>query len=176
MGSWGNLSARGNYAVNVGATRAYVSSGAVGPFGITNKTGFSRYIPFRSKASKITDGISKTLLMSEVRCAPGDVDDQRGAPFMEPTQGWFTAAAPPNSGTDRWNTNGSILGCNDSIFPCVGTTDSSDQWQMVVRSQHPGGANAAFCDGSVAFVPDSIDPGVWQELSTMNSGNSVGEW
>ena len=35
---------------------------------------------------------------------------------------------------------------------------------------------AAFCDGAIAFVPDSIDPGIWQELSTMNSGKPTGEW
>jgi len=28
----------------------------------------------------------------------------------------------------------------------------------------------------VQFIPNSIDPGVWQELSTMNSGNPTGDW
>jgi prepilin-type processing-associated H-X9-DG protein len=175
MANWGNFAARGNYAVNLGPTRFHVSSGPVGPFGVKNLASSNGYIPYRSKLSQITDGSSKTLLMSELRCATGEVEDIRGQMLLEPNGGTFTAAAPPNSGTDRWSSS-SLKVCDNSIFPCTSTSDSSDQWQFVVRSQHSGGANAAFCDGSIAFIPNSIDPGVWQELSTMNSGNTVGVW
>ena len=175
MTGWGNLSARGNYMVNMGPTRTYVSSGPIGPFGIKNVAGFGGYIPYRTALSKIIDGSSKTLLMAELRCPPDDVDDQRGTMILEPLAGYFTAAAPPNNGTDRWPSS-SIKNCDNSIFPCTATSDSSDQWQSIARSRHPGGVNAAFCDASVQFIPDSIDPGVWQELSTMNSGNTMGAW
>ena len=175
MTTWGNLGARGNYVVNVGQTRAYVSSGPVGPFGFKNRASFGSTVPFRTTVDRIYDGTSSTLLMSELRIPPGEVDDQRGTMLLEPL-GWFTAAAPPNNGTDRMQWSATVNNCDNSIFPCTATSDSSDQLQIIARSRHPGGVNAAFCDSSVHFIPDSIAPGVWQELSTINSHQSVGDW
>jgi hypothetical protein len=42
-----------------------------------------------------------------------------------------------------------------------------------VRSNHPGGVNAANADGSVIFVSDNIDVVVWRAMSTMNGGETV---
>ncbi len=115
--------------------------------------------------------------MAEGRFAPrDDVDDCRTL-MLNDLWCWFTAAAPPNSGTDRQDS----LWCNGSLDPALpcqsaGTTPNFSQMQVISRSRHPGGVNAAFCDGSVRFIPNSIEPGVWQELSTMNSDNSVGAW
>jgi Protein of unknown function (DUF1559) len=53
--------------------------------------------------------------------------------------------------------------------------DDMSKKQYVARSRH-GGVTASFCDGGVQFITNSIDPGVWAELSTMNSGNTVGSW
>jgi prepilin-type processing-associated H-X9-DG protein len=36
------------------------------------------------------------------------------------------------------------------------------------RSRHPGGVNAAFCDGSVRFVSESIALNAWKALGSMN--------
>jgi prepilin-type processing-associated H-X9-DG protein len=38
---------------------------------------------------------------------------------------------------------------------------------------HPGGANAAFADGSVRFLRDSIDPAVLEALSTVAGGETI---
>lgn len=37
-------------------------------------------------------------------------------------------------------------------------------------SRHTGGINALFCDGSVRFVPNTIDPDVWSSLGTRSGG------
>lgn len=172
----------GNFAVNLGRTRAYDSTSVrAAPFGSKSSGGSLGYVPYRSKISDVTDGSSKTLLMSEIRLPPrDDVDDWRGSMLIESFSIFFTAAAPPNSGTDRnWNSSAFPKLCDGTIdpaMPCTGTGDDLAEWQTIARSRHPGGVNAAFCDGSVTFVPNSIDPGVWQELSTMNSGNPVGAW
>jgi len=43
------------------------------------------------------------------------------------------------------------------------------------RSEHPGGVNFAFGDGSVHFIADDIDINVYQAISTIASGDeSVG--
>jgi prepilin-type N-terminal cleavage/methylation domain-containing protein/prepilin-type processing-associated H-X9-DG protein len=40
-------------------------------------------------------------------------------------------------------------------------------------SDHPGGCNVAFGDGSVRFIRDSIDRAVWAALSSFNGGEVV---
>jgi len=183
MNDWGNFMARVNYSVNLGPSQAYVAGKRQAPFGISASGGVSiaSYVPYRTKLSDVTDGTSKTLLLSELRFPPrDDVDDMRGCSQMEPWSGWFTAASPPNSGTDKDVSpfSGVSLcdGTIDPSLPCAPVSDNVSLKQYVPRSRHPGGVNTSFCDGSVTFVPNSIDPGVWQELSTMNSGNTAGDW
>ena len=171
---------RCNYLPNLGPTRAYVANSRSAPFGL--KTGPSSnfwyrtdwFVPYRSNLKDITDGASKTLLMAEVRFPASDSSttrDTRGSPSDQTA--FFTASAPPNSGTDVTTL------CGDLEIPCSpapGPNQSFADMQQIARSRHPGGVYAAFCDGSVQFIPDSINPGVWQEMSTMNSGSSVGAW
>jgi prepilin-type processing-associated H-X9-DG protein len=40
-------------------------------------------------------------------------------------------------------------------------------------SNHPGGVNAAFADGSVRFIKNSINPGLLRSLVTRNGGEVV---
>jgi prepilin-type processing-associated H-X9-DG protein len=59
---------------------------------------------------------------------------------------------------------------------CIGTLDAASivsNWPLggigaaiTATSNHPGGVNAAFCDGSVAFVKDSVDLKTWWSLGT----------
>lgn len=174
--------ARGNYALNMGPSQGYVAGKRQAPFGISASGGLTMttYVPYGTKISDVTDGTSKTLLMSELRFPPrDDADDMRGTPQMEPFTAWFTAAAPPNSGTDKDATINGVKLCDGSIdpsLPCGSVSDNFSLKQYIPRSRHRGGVVVALCDGSVTFIPNSIDPGAWQELSTMNSGNSVGGW
>ncbi len=41
-------------------------------------------------------------------------------------------------------------------------------------SYHPGGINAAMCDGSVRFLADAIDPTTFRALTTRSGGEVVG--
>jgi prepilin-type processing-associated H-X9-DG protein len=47
------------------------------------------------------------------------------------------------------------------------------QWQVAARSRHSGGANAAFADGSVKFIRDSINRTVWQAAGSKAGGEAV---
>jgi prepilin-type N-terminal cleavage/methylation domain-containing protein/prepilin-type processing-associated H-X9-DG protein len=180
MNSWGNYAARINYVVNMGPTREYVTGTRAAPFGLLSQGYTSQYKPYRSKLSECTDGTSKTLLMSEGRLpSVNNVMDNRGLAQFEPWSGYFTAFAPPNSGIDR--TNSCDAAAFDAFLPCTVTggdsvmNDATNR-QYSARSRHTSGVNASFCDGSVQYIDNSIDPGTWAELSTMNSGNSLGAW
>ena len=169
---------RVNYVVNAGPTKPYVANTRNAPFGVKSTSGFSdqqfRYVPYRTSLSQITDGSSKTLLMAEVRFPTAELldpnRDSRGVGLSDWITPFFTAAAPPNSGTDM------VERCGDQSIGACSTASTFSTMQQIARSKHGGGVNAAFCDGSVQWIPDSIQPGVWQELSTMNSGISAGDW
>ncbi|QDT49097.1 DUF1559 domain-containing protein [Symmachiella dynata] len=47
---------------------------------------------------------------------------------------------------------------------------------MTARSHHTGGVQCCLADGSVRFVGDSIDLGVWQSAGTRAGGEVQGEW
>jgi prepilin-type N-terminal cleavage/methylation domain-containing protein/prepilin-type processing-associated H-X9-DG protein len=44
---------------------------------------------------------------------------------------------------------------------------------MTASSNHPGGVNVAFGDGSVRFVKDTVDRYVWRSIGSMNGGEVV---
>jgi prepilin-type processing-associated H-X9-DG protein len=46
---------------------------------------------------------------------------------------------------------------------------SASPWKSA-RSNHPGGVNAAFADGHVAFVKDSVSQATWRALGTRSGG------
>jgi prepilin-type processing-associated H-X9-DG protein len=42
-----------------------------------------------------------------------------------------------------------------------------------IRSEHPGGAHALFCDGSILFLDASVDPEVVRNMGTIAGGEAV---
>jgi len=76
--------------------------------------------------------------------------------FGEPEKTLFDTFLPPNSPNCR-NTPGST--------EVYSTTTAS--------SLHPGGVSAAFLDGHVRFVRDSVAPEIWRSLGTGNGGEVV---
>jgi prepilin-type processing-associated H-X9-DG protein len=45
-----------------------------------------------------------------------------------------------------------------------------------ILSWHPGGAQAAFADGSVSFISESVEPHVVAALCTRAAGDSIDGW
>jgi prepilin-type processing-associated H-X9-DG protein len=44
------------------------------------------------------------------------------------------------------------------------------------NSNHTGGVNVVFCDGSVRFVRETLDIATWRALGTRNGGEVVGNY
>jgi prepilin-type N-terminal cleavage/methylation domain-containing protein/prepilin-type processing-associated H-X9-DG protein len=56
---------------------------------------------------------------------------------------------------------------------------SNPQWggigaAITATSNHPGGVNVGFCDGSVKFIKDSVDLPIWWALGTRNGKEIIG--
>jgi prepilin-type N-terminal cleavage/methylation domain-containing protein/prepilin-type processing-associated H-X9-DG protein len=145
--------------------------------------------------SSITDGTSNTFLFGEhartnlMIYDPGFAlsDGQWNSGRLYDTL--FATWYPPNVGLSGGNAGSTTTIANGGFYPETAT------------SQHPGGVNMAFCDGSVRFVKNTISSwsfnatgsnpvgvsltnfvysiapgstiGVWQQLSTRNGGEVV---
>jgi prepilin-type N-terminal cleavage/methylation domain-containing protein/prepilin-type processing-associated H-X9-DG protein len=68
-------------------------------------------------------------------------------------------------------------GCNPSRTippdPRIATPNRRDAGPCEYNSLHPGGCNFLFCDGSVRFIKDKMDPMTFSYLATPASGEPV---
>ncbi len=56
------------------------------------------------------------------------------------------------------------------------SASDDESGQISARSYHPGGVNCLLGDGSVRFVSDSIDLGLWRALATIAGSEVIGEF
>ncbi len=140
----------------------------------------------------ITDGTANTLMMSEVATvmdeANGDLlgmlsawaaphtFDSRGLIWSGPTA-LFETLLTPNSSVPDYSQEYALCNDDQDRHPCQaslgpgggsGTSDETGHWwsSYAARSEHPGGVNAALCDGSVRFFSDNVRWDIWQALGT----------
>jgi prepilin-type N-terminal cleavage/methylation domain-containing protein/prepilin-type processing-associated H-X9-DG protein len=130
--------------------------------------------PFECKKSirlkKITDGMSNTLLLSEV--IQGEGVDLRGLTWWGDAAG-FSSYLAPNSSQPDVSVYASYCNKTDNdLLPCVQQSVANPS-MYAARSRHPGGVNAAMCDGSVRTVSNDIDLNVWRALSTTHGAEVI---
>jgi prepilin-type processing-associated H-X9-DG protein len=120
------------------------------------------------KIGDIADGTSNTLMASET--VQGKGADLRGFTWWGGAAG-FTTYLLPNSSLPDVVTGGA---CDQTRNPpCTTTSTPSYPRLMGARSWHTNGINAAMCDGSVHFIPNSISFPVWQALGSSKGGEPV---
>jgi prepilin-type N-terminal cleavage/methylation domain-containing protein len=120
--------------------------------------------------AEITDGTSKTLMVAEV--LQGSGSDLRGFIWWGDASGFSTYLAPNSDLPDRIYTAGFCRNEPLRNLPC-GVSSGTDPTMFAARSRHPGGIQAAMCDGSTAFVSESVDIDTWRALSTTQGGEPV---
>jgi len=155
------------------------------------------YINSDTRVSQITDGTSKTALMSE-----SVLGDPKQSEHDPQTEYKFAFAAPVTeslcSATPQWNVSdprgfawsSGEYRCalynhyytpNSTSPDCIGVLMSggldarfSAYGWRAARSRHPGGVNVLTADGSLRFVDDEISRVVWREMATISGGERTG--
>jgi len=169
MLSWENESTRGAFGCYRVATNKIAPAAGGGGDGFQAHKG--------NNDSDFTDGLSNTVLLSELRVVD-DSTDLRGT-WMNPGMGatTFSAAHEPNS-----RVNDIIASCDTTLDPddimYCGSTEITDDETVTAsaRSYHTGGVNVTLGDASVRFVSENIDIGIWQGLNTLRGGEVIGEF
>jgi prepilin-type N-terminal cleavage/methylation domain-containing protein/prepilin-type processing-associated H-X9-DG protein len=125
---------------------------------------FRPNVPYPTKPAKITDGMSKTLLIGEKYIRGDWYGGGYSSDDTGPTDGWdpdimrLTCVAPLNDGTTNFPYTGNI-----------GGNPGEPVWQTYMAgSAHTGGFNCCFADGSVHSISYDIDIYVLNSLGTRN--------
>jgi prepilin-type N-terminal cleavage/methylation domain-containing protein/prepilin-type processing-associated H-X9-DG protein len=127
-----------------------------------------------SKIASITDGLSNTVMVSEIRVV-NPASDLRGFTYWGPSSA-FNTTIPPNSTYPDVMGNGGCSGTTGVYPPCNnGVPDDQGNTEVYLgaRSFHPGGVNAAMCDGSVRFFKNSINPMTWMAVGSSQGGEII---
>lgn len=129
---------------------------------------FSRSV-WSARLRDVTDGLSNTIAMGEVRARCSDHIPSRG---WYSTQTWLVATSVPINfptcpGEGEGNGEIPAVDCN-----------SWSNWatSQGFKSLHPGGVNVLLADGSVRFVSESIDFELFQAIGDRRDGSVVGEF
>jgi prepilin-type processing-associated H-X9-DG protein len=156
------------------------------------------------RIADVTDGLSNTAAMSESLLGDGDENASGPMPGDPQLVYAYTGFGTPLSDSacanaTLWNVENrrgfmwasGEMRCasynhyytpNAPIYDCVtnDTTPGVGIYTAVAfraaRSRHPGGVNVLLGDGSVHFVSQSVDLGVWRALATRAGGEVAGDY
>jgi prepilin-type N-terminal cleavage/methylation domain-containing protein/prepilin-type processing-associated H-X9-DG protein len=157
--------------IPLNATASLAAANYVAVFGseeITTDEGGGDGIFYRNSKTRIadiTDGTSNTLMVGE-RSSRIAYSSWTGALTGSEVQ--------PNAPTQYGNGSAGVL-CLGHIGYASDLHTPNNPLNRVedFSSRHTGGVNFVFADGSVHFIPDSIDPVVWHALGTRAGGEPI---
>jgi prepilin-type N-terminal cleavage/methylation domain-containing protein/prepilin-type processing-associated H-X9-DG protein len=127
-------------------------------------SGIFSHAGWAATISNILDGTSNTILFGEVLTIDGDHAHTYWGGWMNTNSYWHATSCPINVIGRK---NASICGCPWEI--------SSAGWacDLAFGSKHSGGANFALADGSVRFLPETINYTVYQYFGARSDGQTV---
>jgi prepilin-type N-terminal cleavage/methylation domain-containing protein len=191
---------KGNYGVNWGTSRFQqqqpvwnfatnsTQPGLPGPFEdpvVAGNKQISRHI----KVRQITDGLSHTLMLMEMRQAPtggppADLIDRRGRLWI-PVSGTFqisTLLVPNSARCDSSNSIDSKRGCGPDVGGCLDVPNdglpcsNGGVSTLASRSRHPSGVMVVLCDVSCRFVSNDVDLAAWRAIASRSGDETVGDF
>lgn len=123
----------------------------------------------RTAFASVTDGSSNTLLVGETAYNLPDYKFSRGS-CVGQSRYSFTYWCNPFPGSTTCTTKYAF---NPRDVAGDGIYDSG--WERSFRSDHTGGIQFVFGDGSVHFLSDQVDVGTLDNLASRNDGEVLGE-
>src|SRR5262249_52293675 len=125
----------------------------------------------RISIASVTDGLSNTLLLGETLPDKGPIDIINGIPLG----GWACSLCGYAYVTTIIPINYPVVSFDVEPGQCVNPQTNVWNWGVAsgFKSNHAGGANFAFADGSVHFIGQSIDTRTFQLLGCRNDGQTV---
>ncbi len=114
----------------------------------------------------IRDGTSNSLMVGEYHAASGNVNDFRAL--------WASSWRMHSQGEALAD---SLLRQGD-LNRCLDTITGGYTWRCYRQfaSQHDGGAQFLFCDGSVRFLGQHLDGRLYEDLATIAGGEIVSDF
>jgi prepilin-type processing-associated H-X9-DG protein len=156
-----------------------------------HRDGANRQLPSTTGLEDVLDGTSNSIMFGEIlkRSHNGDCRGAWGKPFCavvsaytqgNPLTDGPQGIATPNvraigiyrDGAAHCDNSGTIGDPQLECFDCSDDTTGG----MVMRSRHPGGVQAAFIDGRVTFLSNTIDKTIYRALMTIQGNESVGNF
>lgn len=133
-----------------------------------NVSGITSRFYWSARLADITDGLSNVIAMGEMRPKCGDHSYYH--PWSHYNSIWAATTAPIN-----FNTCGGERGGKDDTTGGSEDCNHFRTWNMSqgFKSLHTGGANFVLCDGSVHFIPQTIDYMSYQRLGDRADGQVV---
>ena len=149
------------------------------------------------KLKDVTDGLSNTIALGEVRMGDGTLDPNKGGQgltnginknaepikcqdLIDPATGLYSGAAVPTThsigrrGMDSQETHALFQTGAPPNYPRCAASQHGNNMPFL-SAYHVGGANAAMLDGSVRFITDTIDYDVTSNRKNSNrKGPSLG--
>jgi prepilin-type N-terminal cleavage/methylation domain-containing protein/prepilin-type processing-associated H-X9-DG protein len=155
------------------------------------------YFLSKTKITDIVDGNSQTVLFSEKLRGVG-VPNPRTDMFVMPHQATLDSCYTTCSGLNTatalpltvWQGASWSMGemccttynhvATPNTISCAGTGYVGNMSNMAMQippsSNHGGGVNVLFGDGSVHFISDNIDLQTWRALGTINGGEVINNY
>jgi prepilin-type processing-associated H-X9-DG protein len=161
------------------------------------------YANSRVRLTDVTDGTSNTAFVSESTMGVMGTENSLAPPAdaLRAYKVLYAPGDPPTNPTTcagtpiAWNASNARgfswtkgeLRCtaythwyppNSPVQDCIRGLTNPQYTSVAVgfktaRSNHSNGVNVCFGDGSVHFVTNDIDPGIWQALGTIHGGEVV---
>ncbi len=134
----------------------------------------SKLMPAPTKFADVHDGLSNTILFSET--VQGKSGDYRGFAWWYGGCHFETYLPPNTAQPDLLEGAYSCVMTDPPNPPCAPATGGPYRQTVAARSRHPGGVNAALCDGSVRFVGSTINLDTWRWLGTIRGKETLGQF
>jgi prepilin-type processing-associated H-X9-DG protein len=153
------------------------------------------YTGSKTRIGDITDGTSNTALMSESLQGPGGSAPSGPLPDGSPLRRTLYTSISPSTkmtedlcaGSMNWQTDRNSKWADGDVYCSIYDhhwTPNVSKWDCIsgtyswraARSGHAGGVNLLLADGSVRFVPNSVNPDTWRYLGSRNGGEVPGDY